>query len=139
MLAVFQQNFRGFQLYGIVCVVVLTGPVQVVHVGRVKPGFFRDGHIALRLGIGNLHIVGEQKLCKQPGGQHLLGVVLLEQAHAWPLGDHFGVFGVVLGHRVNRRLKADNGVLADVKQWGVAAHPGCTRSGVNGENALAGV
>ena len=120
-------------------IIVLACPAQVVQIGGILPGFFCDGYIAFRLGIGDLHIICEQKLCKQPGSQHLLRVILLEQAHAGTLRDHFGMLRVILGHGVYDGLKADDRVFADVQQGSVAAHPGGTRGGINGENALAGV
>ena len=139
VLAVFQQNSGCCQLHGIVGIIVLACPAQVVQIGGILPGFFCDGYIAFRLGIGDLHIICEQKLCKQPGSQHLLRVILLEQAYAGTLRDHFGMLRVILGHGVYDGLKADDRVFTDVQQGSVAAHPGGTRGGINGENALAGV
>ena len=112
---------------------------QIVLIGGVLPGLGGDGDVALRLGVGDLDVVGQQILGEQPRGQHLLGIVLVEHAHRRPLGDHLRMVGVELGHRHHRRLEVHIFVGADVAQRRVGAHPGGAGSGIHRKQALARV
>ena len=119
--------------------IVLTLPGQIVLIGGVLPGLTGDGDVALRLGVGDLHVVGQQVLGEQPRGQHLLRVVLVEHTYRRPLGNHLGVRRVELGHRHHRRLEVHILVGADVAQRRVGAHPCGAGGGVHREQALARV
>ena len=112
---------------------------QIVLIGGVLPGLGGDRDVALRLGVGDLDVVGQQILGEQPRGQHLLGIVLVEHAHRRTLGDHLRMVGVELGHRHHRRLEVHILVGADVAQRRVGAHPGGAGGGIHRKQALARV
>ncbi len=79
-------------------------------------------------------------LGKQPGGQHLLGVLLVEDTEGGPLGNHLGMLRVKLGnhHHFGFKVRLDL-LLGNVHKGGVAAHPGGAGGGIDGEDALPGV
>ena len=119
--------------------VVLPDAREVVHILGSLLGTGGDGHIALGRGIRNLHIVGEQVLREEPGGEHFLRVAVVKDAHGRPLGDHLRVGRIELGHHAHCGFKGDKLVAADVGQRGLRAHPGGAGGGVHGKDALAGV
>ena len=134
-----QQKLRGLDLHIVVSIVVLSGPGEVVKIIGAFPGIPGDGHIALCLGIAQLDICGQEKLGEEPGGQDLLGVLLVEQTDRRALGDHFWGIHMVLGNGQYGRLKVYQRVRADVQQRSVGAYPGGSGGGVDGEDALPGV
>ena len=120
-------------------IVVLARTAEIVLILLAVLRLGGDGDVALGLGIGDLHVVGQKILGKEPGGQHLLRVGLVEHADGGTLGDHGGVLGIKLGNGQDRRLKLHHLVGADIQQGGVRAHPGRAGGGVHREDALAGV
>ena len=139
IIGVLQQQPGGGDLHIVVLVSVLPRPGQVVLVGFASLGLGGDGDITLGGGVGDLYVVGQQELGEEPGGQHLLGVALIEDAYGGALGNHPHIVRVKLGHGPDRRFKLHKLVRADVQQWGPGAHPGGAGGGVNGKDALSGV
>ena len=120
-------------------IVVLAGTAEVVLIFLAVLRLGGDGDIALGLGVGDLHVVGQKILGEEPGGQDFLRIGLVEHADGGPLRDHGGVPGIKLWNRQHRRLKLHHLVGADIQQGGVRAHPGRAGGGVHREDALAGV
>lgn len=139
VVGVVQQQLGGGDLHVVVGVVVLPGSGQIVLILLRLLGLGGDGDIPLGLGVGDLYLVGEQELGEQPGGQHLLRILLVEDTDGGALGDHLGVLRVKLGDGHDGRLKVHKGVGTDVGEGGVGSHPGGTGGGVDGKDTLAGV
>ena len=93
------------------------GKILPVHIAILS--FGGHGDVALGLGVGDLDLVGQQKLGEQPGRQYLLGVLLIEHAQAGSLGDHGGVFRVELGDHPHLGLKLHQLFLGDIHQGGI--------------------
>ena len=120
-------------------VVVLAGAAEIVLVLVTFLGFGGDGDVAFGFRIGDLHVIGQQILGKEPGGKHFLRICFVENTDGGPLGNHGGVFRIKLRDGQDCSLKLYHLVGADIQQGRVGAHPGRTGGGIHREDALAGV
>ena len=118
-------------------IVILPCPGEVIPICRGILRLCGDGDIPFRPGIGDLHLVRQQVLDEKPGGQDLIGILLVENADGGPLGDHPRRIRVQLGDGQHRRLEIHHLVGADVHQGRVGADPGGAAGGIQGEDALA--
>ena len=139
VIQVIQKQLCRVDLYLVVRVVIFPSSGEVILILRVLLSLGGHRHVTLGLGVGYLYRVSEQVLSEQPRGQHFLGILFVEDADGGPLGDHLGVVGVELRDLHDHRLKVHDLLFSDIHQGGVAAHPGGTGSGVDGEYALTGV
>ena len=99
----------------------------------------RDRNITLGFGVGDLHLVREQILGEEPGGQHLLRVRLVEYANAGPLTDHLRMGGVKLRNGAHGDLVIHKLLLRNIRVRGGLAHPRGTGGGIHRKQALARV
>ena len=111
--------------------------IILICVGALRLGC--DRHVALGARIGDLHIVGQQVLREQPGGQNLLRIVLVEDADRRTLGDHLRMSGIKLRNRHDLNVKIHQLVFADIDQRRVGTHPGRAGCRVHRKDALPGV
>ena len=89
-------------------VVVFTAAIYIIQVFLALLRLGGHRQIALCPGIAHLHLVGQQKLSKQPACQHLLRIFLVEYAHGRALGNHFGILRIKLGNRHDFHLEIRN-------------------------------
>ena len=131
-----QKKPRCQYLDVIMCVVVFSYPAEIILILRRVLRFQRNGDVAFRLRIGNLHIVRQEILCKQPGSEHFLRIRLIKHADRRPLGNHFRMLCVELGNCHNGGFKLHHLVRTDIQQRRVCPHPGSAGGGIDSKNTL---
>ena len=97
-------------------VVVFAAPCQIILILLGVAGLLRDRHVALRLGVSDLDVIGQQELGEQPGREDLLRVFLVENADRRALRNHLRICRIILRDRQNCRLEIDELVGRDVRK-----------------------
>ena len=134
-----QKNLRGFDLYFIIGIVILSCPGKIVLVFLRVLRLRRNRHITFRLSIGDLHLIAQQILGEQPGSQNLLGVLFIENTDGRPLRNHLRILRIVLRNLHDLDLKIHQSFFRNIHQRRVASHPGGSRRGIYGKDTLARV